>query len=42
MAIKAIRTPPITTAIAEEGAGAERSKVDWESVVDALARLQYE
>ncbi|KAF9540528.1 hypothetical protein EC957_004007 [Mortierella hygrophila] len=42
MATKAIKTPSITSASTEEGARAERSKVDWESVVDALTRLQYE
>ncbi|KAF9137356.1 hypothetical protein BG015_002745, partial [Linnemannia schmuckeri] len=38
MATKAIRAPP--SASAEVGIVAERSKMDWESVVDALTRLQ--
>ncbi|OAQ33529.1 hypothetical protein K457DRAFT_14751 [Linnemannia elongata AG-77] len=39
MATKAIRALSISSASAE---GVERSKVDWEAVVDALTRLQYE
>ncbi|KAF8945736.1 hypothetical protein BGZ47_002071 [Haplosporangium gracile] len=40
MATKAIGT--LSSANAGVGAVAEQSKVDWESVVDALTRLQYE
>ncbi|KAG0309626.1 hypothetical protein BGZ97_013019 [Linnemannia gamsii] len=40
MATKAIRRPD--NANSELGAVSERSKVDWDSVVEALTRLQYE